>query len=97
MNPINIAWNLIKNMEPNFKNMTPKQIWEFRKKLRSLIKYQSDAPATKFAKNVLRQIVDGAYNKEVHKQIPEMKVIDNIYSKGIDQLREYKDNLVYQI
>lgn len=62
MNPVVVAWNLIKLMEPNYKNMTIKQIREFRQQLRSLIKYHSDAPSTKYSKKVLRELIDGAFN-----------------------------------
>lgn len=58
MNPVKVAWNLIRAMEPNLQRMTIKEIREFRQQLRSLIKYQSDAPSTKYSKKVLREIVD---------------------------------------
>lgn len=96
MNPIVVAWNLIKAKEPFFSSMTIKEIREFRKQLRSLIKYHSDAPSTKFSKNILRQLIDGAYNGTVHKEIPELAKVDEIYSKEIDELTKFKDGLVYQ-
>ena len=58
MNPVSVAWNLIRAMEPNFQDMTIKQIREFRQQLRSLIKYHSDAPSTKYSKKVLRELID---------------------------------------
>ena len=58
MNPINIAWNVIKSMEPNLGNMTISQLLDFRKQLRSLINYESDSRATRFSKGIIRQIVD---------------------------------------
>jgi len=97
MNPINVAWNLIKAKEPNFQSMTIKEIREFRQQLRSLLKYHSDAPSTKYSKRVLKQLIDGAFNGVVHKEIPELAKVDEIYSKQIDELDEFKDGLVYQI
>jgi hypothetical protein len=45
-------------MEPNLGNMTIAQLLDFRKQLRSLINYESDSRATRFSKNIIRQIVD---------------------------------------
>ena len=97
MNPVNVAWNVIRAMEPNLQNMTIKQIREFRQQLRSLIKYQSDAPSTKYSKKVLREIVDGALNSVVHKEIPALAKVDEIYTKRLKELKEFKDGLVYQV
>ena len=91
MNPIITAWNVIKNMEPNLQNMTISQLLDFRMQLRSLIKYHSDAPSTKYSKGVIRQLVDGELNKLAHKEIPELAKVDEIYSKEINELAKIKD------
>ena len=91
MNPVITAWNVIKNMEPQLQNMTINQLLDFRQQLRSLIKYQSDAPSTKYSKGVIRQLVDGELNKLAHKEIPELAKVDEIYSKEINELKEFKD------
>lgn len=59
--------------------------------LRSLIKYHSDAPSTKYSKGVIRQLVDGELNKLAHKEIPELAKVDDIYSKEINELTKLKD------
>ena len=97
MNPIITAWNVIKNMEPNLQNMTISQLLDFRMQLRSLIKYHSDAPSTKYSKGVIRQLVDGELNKLAHKKIPELAKVDEIYSKEINELTKLKDWIVYQV
>lgn len=97
MNPINVAWNVIKAMEPNLQNMTISQFLDFRMQLRSLIKYHSDAPSTKYSKNVIRQIVDGSLNQLAHKEIPGLAKVDKIYSDEINELTKFKDGLVYQV
>lgn len=97
MNPIKTAWYVIKSMEPALGNMTIDQLLDFRMQLRSLIKYHSDAPSTKYSKNVIRQLVDGALNKLAHKEIPSLAKVDEIYSNEINELTKFKDGLVYQV
>ena len=97
MNPVSVAWNLIRAMEPNVQDMTIKQIREFRQQLRSLIKYHSDAPSTKYSKKVLRELIDWAFNSVVHKEIPSLAKVDEIYSKRLDELKQFKDGLIYQV
>lgn len=76
--------------------MTIAEFLDFRKQLRSLINYESDARSTRFSKAIIRQIVDGALNKLAHKEIPGLEKVDEIYHKQINELKEFKDGLVYQ-
>ena len=96
MNPVNTAWYVIKNMEPNLRNMTIAEFLDFRKQLRSLINYESDSRSTRYSKKIIRQIVDGELNKLAHKMIPSLAKVDEIYHKQINELKEFKDGLVYQ-
>lgn len=96
MNPVNTAWYVIKNMEPNLRNMTIAEFLDFRKQLRSLINYESDSRSTRYSKKIIRQIVDGELNKLAHKMIPSLAKVDEIYHKQINELKEFKDGLIYQ-
>lgn len=96
MNPVRVAWNVIRAMEPKLQNMTVKQFLDFRKQLRSLINYESDARSTRYSKKVIRELVDGELNNMAHKMIPALAKVDEIYHKQINELREFRDGLVYQ-
>lgn len=91
MNPVNTARYVIKNMEPNLRNMTIAEFLDFRKQIRSLINYESDSRSTRYSKKIIRQIVDGQLNKLAHKMIPSLAKVDEIYHKQIDELKEFKD------
>ena len=96
MNPVNTARYVIRDMESNLSNMTISQFLDFRKKLRSLINYESDSRSTRYSKNIIRQLVDGKLNQLAHEMIPSLAKVDEIYSKEKQELKEFKDGLVYQ-